>query len=207
VKPCKCNHYAIQISDPFPNYQLYLKMSVSDSLSECNRRTVVWKHSQIRGWGCADQQPACTAFFMELRLHPKMELQFLSTSPFSAQYCKLLQLRGCVPPLHVSAEWRPDYSTPDSSTYWEQLTFPIRDSQSINHCPPTQKWLSSKCGLKIRESNLSADNQAAKVLFPYPGRLMKAFQVSKKLYSLVRMEGLVQFTSFRGRLGQLSCGY
>jgi hypothetical protein len=134
---------------------------------------------------------------MELRLHPKMELQYLTASPFSAQYCKLLQLRGCVSPLHVSVEWRPDYSTPDSSTYWEQLTFPIRDSQSINHCPPTQKWLSSKCGLKIRESNLSADNQAAKVLFPYLGRLMKAFQVSKKLYSPVRMEGVVQFTSFR----------
>jgi hypothetical protein len=164
--------------------------SVSFWITECNKLTVVWKHSQIRGGVEADQQPACTAFFIELRLHPKMELQFLSASPFSAQYSKLLQLRGCVPPLHVSAEWRPDYSTLDSSTYWEQLTFPIRDSQSINHCPPTQKWLSSKCGLQIRESNLSAYNQAAKVLFPYPGRLMKAFRVSKNLYSLVRMKGV-----------------
>jgi hypothetical protein len=107
----------------------------------------------------------------------------------SVQYCKLLQLRSCVSLPHASTDWWRDYNTPDSSTYCKQLLFPIRDSRSINHCPQTEKWLSSKCGWGIRESNLSADNQGAKVLFPYPELLMKRFQAFKKLYPTRHTDG------------------
>lgn len=165
--------------------------SVSFWITECNKLTVLWKHSQIRA-GVKQinslRAPLSLWSFASITKWSYSFYQHHHSALNIASYCNW----EVVFPLYMSRQSDDQIIVPpDSSTYWEQLTFPIRDSQSINHCPPTQKWLSSKCGLQIRESNLSADNQAAKVLFPYPGRLMKDFRVSKKLYSLVRMEGVV----------------